>query len=155
MKTLGDIFLEMNTDEANLLILRRYGLLGILRIREIVQRDGPAKAERQVILTDLIVLGHVRIEVILAVKFADRRDLATEHESRQRREAQRLFVHDRKRTGKSEAHGTDVGVRLGAMLHGTATKHFCLRFQLHVNFETNRGNVFRHESYFRFFGEGE
>jgi hypothetical protein len=40
------------------------------------------------------------------------------------------------------------------MLHGTATKHFCPRFQLHVNFETNSGNVFRHESYFRFLGDG-
>ena len=128
MKALGNVFLEMNPHQRDLLVLRRYGFLGILGIREIVKGDGSAKAERQVILADLIVLGHVRIEVILAVKFADLRDLATEHQSRQRREAQRLLVHHGQRTGKSKAYRTDFGVWLGAVLHRTGTKHFCPGF---------------------------
>jgi hypothetical protein len=40
------------------------------------------------------------------------------------------------------------------MLHDTGTKHFRLRFQLHMNFETNSGYVFWHKTHLRFVGEG-
>jgi hypothetical protein len=145
MEALGDIFLEMNSHETDLLVLRRDRFLGIFWVGQIVQGNDSAEAKRQIVLADLVILGHVGIKVVFAVEFADFGNLATKHESGQRGETQSLLVHDGKGAGKAETDRTEIGVRFSAMFHGAAAKHFRSRLQLHVNFQTNSGDVFRHE----------
>ena len=118
MKTFCHILLEMDPDETDFFVLRFNRFLGVLRICEIVERDCAAEAERHVVLADLVVLRHVRIEIILPVEFADRADFASEHQPRKRCEPERLLVHDGQRAGKPEANRADMCVRLGSKLHG-------------------------------------
>ena len=108
----------MDSYEADLLVLGGNGFLGILRIGKVMERDVAAEAEGQVILTDLVILRHIRIEVVLAVEFADLRNFAAEHEPCQCRQVQCLFVHDGERTGKAQANRAHVGIGLRTMFDG-------------------------------------
>ena len=55
----------------------------------------PADADRQVVLADLVVLRHVRIEVVLPVEQRVRRDLAVEREADLHDRRDRLAVRER------------------------------------------------------------
>ena len=71
METLGHILLKVNADEVHFLIRSRDVFLRILRISEIVQRDTAVCAKRHVVLRDLIILRHIRIEIIFPVELRD------------------------------------------------------------------------------------
>src|SRR3954471_7124838 len=66
MKTPRDVFLEMNPGEGDFLPRRRYLLLRIFRIGEVMKFDSPSRAKRPRVLGDLIILGHVRVEIVLS-----------------------------------------------------------------------------------------
>ena len=77
----GDVLLEVDAVEADDLVGVGDVFAAIRGITMIIERDTAADAERQVHLRRLIVLGHVRIEIILAVPLGDFRRRALEHEA--------------------------------------------------------------------------
>ena len=91
-------------------------------------------ANRLVVLRDLVILGHVRIEVVLPVKLANFCDLAVEHQPGEGRHAQRRLVHHWEGSGVTETHRTRVGVGFRAIFHGAAAEHLAARLELDVNF---------------------
>ena len=93
------VFLEVNPDETNFLVGSRDILLRVFWISKIVQGHAAIGAKRHVILGNLIILRHVRIEIVFPVEFTDRRDVAAKHEAREHRHAQRFVVHHRQRAG--------------------------------------------------------
>ena len=96
----------------------------------------PVDVERLVVLADLIRLGHVGIEVVLAVERA-RLDGAVERQADAHRQLDRLPVEHRQRTGKTEGDRVDVGVRLVAEPVGTGREQLRHRGQLDVHLETD------------------
>ena len=111
MKALRDVLFQVDADEADLLVRVGDGFLGVLRVSEIVQRHRPALAERQIVLRNLVVLGHVRIEIILPVELADGRDLAAEHQAGERGQFEGMLVHHGQRAGQTEARRAGARVR--------------------------------------------
>ena len=144
VETFRDILLEVDADEAGFFVFGCDGFLGVLRVGEIVERDGTAEAERQIVLADLVVLRHVRVEIIFAVELADRADLAAEHEAGEGGELQRLLVHHGQCAGHSEADGADIGIRLGAVFDRAGAEHFAAGLELDMHFEADGGDVFGH-----------
>ncbi len=124
------------------LIRPRDAFLRILRVGEIVQRHSAAEADRQVVLRNLVVLGHVRVEIIFPVELADGRDLALEHQSRKRRQAQRIPVHDGKRPRQPETDRAGMRIRLRAEFHPAPAEHLAPGLQLHMHFQPDGGEVF-------------
>ncbi len=131
----------MNTHQTHFFFGRCDIFLGVLRISEIVQRDSAVGAKRQVVLRNLIVLRHVRIEIIFAIEFADRSNIASEHESGEHRHAQRLMIHHRQGAGQTEAHRASVRIRFRSELNRRSAEHFRGCLQLDVHFQTDRGDV--------------
>jgi hypothetical protein len=68
METFRDVFLQVDANEVHFLVRGRNTLLRVLRISEIMQRHGAFLAQRQIVLGDLIILRHVRIEIVFAVE---------------------------------------------------------------------------------------
>jgi len=91
-------------------------------------------ANRLVVLRDLVILGHVRIEVVLPVKLAYLSHLAVKHQPGEGRHTQRRLVHHGERSGVAEAHRTSVGVGFRAIFHGATAEHLAARLELDVNF---------------------
>ena len=137
MKTFRDIFLQVNADERHFFLRRRNLLLRVLWISEVVQRHAAVRAQRQIVLGNLIVLRHVRIEITFAIELAERRDVAPEHQSGQDREPERFVVHHWQRAGQPEASRTSVRVRRRSEFHPATAEHFRARLELDVHFETN------------------
>ena len=106
-------------------------------LRAVGERDLDSAADAQgiAVLRDLVILGHVRIEIVLAVEGRVAVDLATEHHAAHHRELHRLFVHDRQRPGIAETDRADVGVRFAAGLQETAAEHLGVRLELDVRFQ--------------------
>ena len=73
----------------------------------------PAAAQGLVVLGDLVALGQVGIEVVLAVEDRARRELGAEREADHQPEVHRAGVGDRQAAGQPEADG--AGVRVGRL----------------------------------------
>jgi hypothetical protein len=84
--------------------------------------------ERHVVLRDLVILGHVRIEVILPVEFRKGRNLRVERKTRRDHMLDGFFVRNRKRAGQRKADRADLGVRLAAELVRATAEHLGLGF---------------------------
>ena len=82
METLCYVFLQMDPYQVHFLVMRGDIFLCVLWISEIMQRHAAVRAQRHVVLRNLIIFRHVRVEIIFAIELADRRDIASEHESR-------------------------------------------------------------------------
>ena len=76
MRALGHIFFQVNPRQAYLFVRVPNVLLSVFRVGQVVQRYFTVLAERQIILRDLIVLRHIRIEVVFPIKLTDRRNIA-------------------------------------------------------------------------------
>ena len=137
METLGHILLEMNADEVHFLVRRGNIFLRIFRIRQVVQRHPAVCAKRHVVLRDLIILRHVRIEIIFPVELRDWRNVAVEHQSGQHRHAQRFVIRYRQRARQTKTDRTSVCVRRRAKFHRARAKHLRARLQLDVNLQSN------------------
>ena len=79
---------------------------------------------RLVVLGDLVILGHVRIEIILPIEFGIRRDGAIEQQAGEYRQAQGLFVSDRQDARQAQTDRADIGIRWRAKFIGAAAPHF-------------------------------
>ena len=80
-------------------------------------------AERQVVLGDLVVLGHVGIEVVLAMELAPARDVAFDSKPAEHRGLDGVLVGHRQCSGQAEAHRADARVGLAAELDWAAAEH--------------------------------
>ena len=100
-------------------------------------RQLAALAQGPVVLRHLVVLGHVRIEVVLAREHALGADPAVERRAESQRVLDRHHVRARQRARKPQAHGADVAVGLGAEDVRAAAEHLAARPQLHVALEAD------------------
>ena len=99
-----------------------------------------AHADRQVVLADLVVLRHVRVEVVLPVEQRVRRDRRSPSARpilMIRAIASRLGTG--KRPGVPQAHGTGVRVGLAAERVGARAEHLRGRRELDMAFEPDDG----------------
>ena len=81
-----------------------------------------------VVLSQLVVLGHVGVKIILPIELGVAGDFAIEQVAGQNGEAQGFFVGDGQDAGHAQADRADVGIGGGAILIGAAAPH--LRFGL-------------------------
>ena len=103
--------------------------------RAVGQLEPAVDVDRLVVLADLVVLRHVRIEVVLPGE--DRRRDRRSGAPAPMRMAQLdgLLVEHRQRAGQAEAHRADVGVGLVAELVGQPQNSFVRGGQLGVDLE--------------------
>src|SRR5690606_6647035 len=120
---LPGVFFQMNAGDAHRLPLSVD-----------VYVEPAAGGERRVVLADLIALGQVRIEVLLAGELAYSVDIAAQSQSRAHRQLRGPRVHDGQRARPSETHGTNVAVWKAAKCDGTAAEKLGARQQLRVDF---------------------
>src|SRR4051812_14729266 len=101
--------------------------------------------ERKIILADLISFGQIRIEVLFAVPFGERRDLAVQTQGGLHPQMEGTFIEYGQGTRQAKANGAGLNVRLIRIECGRASaKYFRLRLQLNMDFQPN-DNFVRHE----------
>ena len=93
-------------------------------------------------MSNLVILRHVRIEVILPVKFCVISDGAIQEVAGQRSEAQGLCVRHWKDTGQAEANRTHVSVWHCPKFIRAAAPHLGLCLKLDVRFQPDHYFVF-------------
>ena len=96
-----------------------------------------AAAERLVVLGDLVALGQVGIEVVLAVEDRALGQIAAERQADHQPEMDRSGVDDRQRTGQPEADRTGPRVRRLAEGQLAAAEHLRRGLQLDVDLEAD------------------
>src|SRR6266542_3963122 len=105
------------------------------------------EADRKVVLGDLEVLRHVRVEVVLPVEERVPSDLAVQRKTDPHDVLDRSLVRYRQRARKPQADGADVGVRGGPELVPAAAEHLRARRQLDVALKADDGlEVLAHAS---------
>src|SRR4051794_21521565 len=93
-------------------------------------------AQRLVVLRDLVVLRHVRIEVVLAREAAPRRDRALQRKADLHGELDGPGVGDGKAAGQSETDRADLGVGCAAEHRRASAEQLRRRAQLDVRLQT-------------------
>ena len=115
--------------------------------------DGPAvdvdvqvavRAQRLVVLGDLEVLRHVRVEVVLPGEPAPGRDLAVQGQTDPDRVLDRHPVHHRQRAGQAQADRADLAVGFGAEGGRAGAEHLGPGAQLHVGLQADHRFVALH-----------
>ena len=89
-----------------------------------------------VVLRDLIVARHVRVEVVLAGELAPLGDFAVQGQAQLDRVIDGGLVDHRQGARQAEAHRGQFGVRLAAELDVGRAEQLGVRGQLHVGFQT-------------------
>ena len=92
-------------------------------------------------LGDLVALGQVGIEVVLAGEDGALADFTTQGQGGQGSELDRLFVEHRESARQSQADGADIGVGSGAELVGATAECLGGGEQLDVDLESYDGLV--------------
>jgi hypothetical protein len=98
--------------------------------------------DRFVELRYLVALGKIRIKIIFAREDGSFIDAALQRHGRQHREFNRSAIQYRQRSGKAEAHGTNIRIRRRAKFCGAGTEDLALGQQLDVNFQSDDRFVF-------------
>ena len=99
--------------------------------------------DRLVVLRDLIVLGHVGIEVVLAMEYR-RFHRAVQRLTNGHCVLDGLVIEHRQRTGQAEADRAHVGVGLVAESIAAAAEQLGRRSELAMHFETDDSLVCVH-----------
>ena len=115
--------------------------LPVLRIRQIIQRHAAAETQREVELRSLVVLRHVRVEIILPVPLHHRRRGTAEQHAREDGFFDGSAIQHRQRARQAEADGTGERVRGFAEFHRAAAEHLAPRAELTVNLKTDGDDV--------------
>ena len=97
----------------------------------------PSDGQRLVVLADLVRLGQVGIEVVLAVEDVARLHGAVERQGDARGVLDGAPVDHRQRAGVRQAHRAGVRVGLVALGDGAAAEHLGLRVELDVDLEAD------------------
>src|ERR1700716_1729111 len=96
--------------------------------------------QRKVVLRNLIALGEVGIEVVLAVELAELGNLAAQRQGGANRELDAPTVDNRERPREGQADRAGVAVGLAVEVGGGAgAKHLAPRQQLGVDLEADDG----------------
>ena len=95
--------------------------------------------DRFVELGDLVVLGQVGIEVLLAVELAVLSNLQVQGHGGLHRILEHLLVQHRQGARQATHHRVDVGVGLVTKGGGRVGKNLAVGAQLHVGFQANHG----------------
>src|SRR3954462_4445224 len=103
----------------------------------------PARAQRDVVLGDLVALGEVGIEVVLAVEDRARRDLTAQRETHHDPVGHGLGVGHRQRAREAEADRAGAGVGLLAEAERAAAEHLRAGLELDVDLQPDHGLVAR------------
>src|SRR5947209_8672794 len=127
MEALARIFFHVKPRNANALTVCEF--------------DGAMLRERLVVLRDLISLGQVRIEVVLAREDAALVDRTFQRKGRLYGELHGTAIEHGQRSRQSQTHGTDVGIRRHPELRRAAAKRLGGGEQLHVDLEPDYGLV--------------
>src|SRR5689334_4970197 len=98
-------------------------------------------AERDVVLGDLVALGEVGIEVVLAVEDRARGDLAAQRHPHHDPVGDRLRVGHRERPGEAKADRAGARVGLLAEAQLAAAEHLRAGLELDVDLEADDGFV--------------
>ena len=109
---------------------------------------GPDQAvgrQRLLVLRNLVALGQIGIEVILAREDRGLVNGAAQGERRANGTIHRASVQHRQRPGQAEAHGTDVRVGLRAERGAAAAEDLGGGQQLRMDLEADDGLVLTHE----------
>ena len=94
-----------------------------------------ADAERIAVFRYLVVLRHVRVEVVLAVEYRMLVHPAAKHETAHHGQLDGLLVHDRQCARVAQADRAHVRVRFAACLQKAAAEHLRLRLQLDMRLQ--------------------
>ena len=100
-------------------------------------------SQRHLVLRDLITLGQIGIEVVLAGEDAGRLDGAVKRQGDAHGKGDRLGVDDRQGPRQPGAHLADGGIRLGG--GGAAAEHLRQSLQLGMHFQPDDGLERDHE----------
>ena len=109
VEALADVSLEMDALDADLLEIGSGVGSGE------IDHDVAVRAERKVVLRDLIAFDEVGIEIVLAVELRKAGNLAVESEAGNRAELDILAARDRHGAGQSETDGAHAGIRHAAV----------------------------------------
>src|ERR1700680_2560351 len=133
MKTLRNIFFQVDAHQMYPLVRIPDVLLSLLGIGHIIEWHFALATERRIILRNLIILRHVRIEIMLAIEFTDWRYARLKNQTRQGSQFERLQVHHRQSARQYQTDRTDMPIGVRAVFDGTTTKHLAPRLQLAPN----------------------
>ena len=103
------------------------------------------KAERHIVLRELIVFRHIGIKIALAVKFAPVRNPAGGHQSGGDSLADRLTVRIRQDPRMPHTDRADICIRFRPVMIRAFAKHFGSRFDLNVHFQANDSFISSHK----------
>ena len=127
-----------------------HGLAGVLLEvraldpdRRATDIESAVDEDRLLVLTHLVVLRHVRVEVVLPGEDRRGRHVEVERLRESQRELDRTLVQHRQRAREPQAHRADVGVRLGAELVGATAEQLRHGRELAVHLEPDDGLVAR------------
>src|SRR3954454_17039414 len=95
-------------------------------LRRHVDHDLALPDDRALVLADLVALGQVRVEIVLAVEGALQVDLGLEPEPGADRLAHALLVDDREHAGHRRIDKRNMAVRLSAEFGGRTGKQLRL-----------------------------
>lgn len=115
--------------------------LGIFGVVMIVERDPATEAERQIHLGDLVILGHVGVEVVLPVPDDGGRGGAAEEHAGEDGAFDGKFVENGESAWEAEAGGAGVGVGFVGEGGFATAEHFGPGFDLAVNLESDGDDV--------------
>ena len=146
--------IEVDTTHADKILVQRFpGVLlqmgthqshrPLLTVQE--EFDCATLHHRYLELADLVTLGQVRIEIVLARKHAAWRDVGPDGQSKPDRPLYRAPVHYRQCSGQGQINGAGLGVGLGAKSRGCATENLRSGGELGVGFKTNDDFVPAHQ----------
>jgi hypothetical protein len=139
VQVLGGVFLHVDAREVHRLLLVSH-----------LEGELPAQVQRVLELGDLVALGEVRIEVILAVEAALAAHVAAQRQPRDGGQLHGALVGHGQRTGKPEAHRTHVRVGLRTVRGGAAAEELAVRLELRVHLEADdRFVAARHQTSLR------
>ena len=107
--------------------------------------DPAVLGQRLVELRNLVALGQVGIEIILAGEDGALAHLAVDGQRSQRGKLDGLRVQHRQSAGQAQAHRADIGVGSRAELIGATAEGLGRGEQLHVDLEADDWLVFGHD----------
>jgi hypothetical protein len=109
------------------------------------ERHAAALHHRDLELADLVALGQVRVEVVLAGEDGQRRHLGAHGQAEADGPLHRGAVQHRQRAGQGQVHRAGLGVGLGAEGGRGAAEDLGLRGELDVVFQADHDLVATHE----------
>lgn len=115
--------------------------LGIFGVVMIVERDPATEAERQIHLGDLVILGHIGVEVVLAIPNHCGRGGAAKKHAGKNSTLDRKFVQNREGSGQAKAGWACVSIRLVGEGGFASAEHFSVRFDLTMDLKPDGDDI--------------